>query len=191
MERHKNSAVWIEEGYRLFSQEGLDGIQVERLARILGLNKSGFYHYFGDFESFCTELTSLHKEKVGRFLDDVAKTKNIDPEYLHLLIKHGTTVMAQVQFTRDPSHHQFYAVSEWVDHSVNISVRKIWSEFLHLPTNSDLSVQYYSIIRDAFYTRISFQNLNYNFLHNLASEARMLIDEIVDQKAPGHNRAFD
>ena len=52
MEKHKNSSVWTEEGYRLFAKEGLDGIQVERLARILSLNKSGFYHYFGDLEGF-------------------------------------------------------------------------------------------------------------------------------------------
>ena len=67
MEKHKNSAAWTEVGYDLFAHEGLDGIQVERLARILQLNKSGFYHYFGDLEGFCMELFALHKKSCAVF----------------------------------------------------------------------------------------------------------------------------
>jgi AcrR family transcriptional regulator len=52
--------VWIENGYALFAQDGLDGIQVERLAKMVSLNKSGFYHYFGDRESFLEELMKHH-----------------------------------------------------------------------------------------------------------------------------------
>ena len=80
--------MWTEEGYCLFAKEGLYGIQVERLARILSLNKSGFYHYFGDLEGFCSALVQLHKKKVGEFLQEVAVTKKLDPDYLHLLIKY-------------------------------------------------------------------------------------------------------
>jgi AcrR family transcriptional regulator len=53
MEKAKNSSAWTEVGYALFAEEGLDGIQVERLARILKLNKSGFYHYFRDLDGYC------------------------------------------------------------------------------------------------------------------------------------------
>mgnify|MGYP006182290595 CR=1 FL=1 len=34
---------WIEEGYSIFSSEGPASIQVERVARNLKKNKSGFY----------------------------------------------------------------------------------------------------------------------------------------------------
>jgi hypothetical protein len=37
---------WLDVGYKIFAHEGPEGIQVERLARILGVNKSGFYHFF-------------------------------------------------------------------------------------------------------------------------------------------------
>jgi AcrR family transcriptional regulator len=61
MEKVKNSLLWTEEGYNIFAKEGLDAIQVERLARILHLNKSGFYHYFGDLEGYCVELIKMHE----------------------------------------------------------------------------------------------------------------------------------
>ena len=64
MEKAKNLSVWTEAGYKLFAEEGLEGIQVERLARILQLNKSGFYHYFGDLDGYCEELIKLQKEKL-------------------------------------------------------------------------------------------------------------------------------
>ena len=45
MTKSNTSQKWIEAGYERFAHEGPHGIQVERLARIIGVNKSGFYHY--------------------------------------------------------------------------------------------------------------------------------------------------
>jgi AcrR family transcriptional regulator len=182
MEKLKNSSVWTEEGYRLFSREGLDGIQVERLARILGLNKSGFYHYFGDLEGFCSELVSLHKKKVGNFLQEVAETKKLDPDYLYLLIKYSETVIFQVQLTRS-LNHLFSEASRWVDQKVDTAIRRLWSDFIEVPNDSDGGMRYYAIVRDMFYTRISFQNLNYTFLHNLVKDAKAIMNEISELRA--------
>ena len=38
------------------------------------------------------------------------------------------------------------------------------------------------MVRDMFYTRISFQNLNYQYLHDLATEAKRIVDEIGKSK---------
>ena len=182
MEKNKNSAVWIEEGYRLFAREGLDGIQVERLARILNLNKSGFYHYFGDLEGFCTELVSLHKKKVGNFLQGMAETKRLDPDYIYLLIEYSETVIFQVQLTRS-QNNSFHEASRWVDDKVDAAIRRIWSEFMEVPDDCGGGMRYYAIVRDMFYTRISFQNLNYTFLHNLVQEVKAIMNEISETRA--------
>ena len=183
MEKHKNSAVWTEAGYNLFAHEGLDGIQVERLARILQLNKSGFYHYFGDLEGFCMELLELHKKKVSVFYTGGRWNKKLDPDYLHLLISHTETVMFQVQLTRNPSNHFLYAASEMVDQKVQVAVRQLWCDYLDVPSDTDLGMRYYAIVRDMFYTRISFQNLNYTFLHDMVTDAKTIMDEIGERRA--------
>ena len=100
MEKAKNLSVWTEVGYNLFAEEGLDGIQVERLARILQLNKSGFYHYFGDLDGYCEELIKVHKRKTDLYLEDVATVKSIDPDFLMLLVKYKVPVMFQLQLLR-------------------------------------------------------------------------------------------
>src|SRR5688572_3282539 len=156
MEKNKNSIVWTEEGYRLFSKEGLDGIQVERLARILRLNKSGFYHYFGDLDGYCSELLTLHKKKIDEFLAELRELKTLDPDYLYLLIEYAETVMFQVQLTRSQNNKLFYAASQIVDENVNEGVRKLWCDYIDVPVHSDLGIRYHAIVRDMFYTRISF-----------------------------------
>jgi AcrR family transcriptional regulator len=177
MEKTRRSG-WIETGYRLFAEEGLEGIQVERLARIVGLNKSGFYHYFGDLERFCSELIEHHFDKVTLFIQDVRLAKNLDPEYLQLVIRHATTVMFQVQLTRNKTQHSFYEASQVVDQRVNPEVHRIWSEFLGDYNHSHVALRYYFIIRDMFYTRISFENLNYQYLHGLAEEAKSVMTQM-------------
>ena len=182
MDKQKNSSMWTEEGYSIFAKEALYGIQVERLARILSINKSGFYHYFGDIEGFCLALVQLHKKKVGDFLQEVAVIKKLDPDYLHLLIKYREMVMFQVQLTRSPGNNSFYAASEIVDQNVSHAVQQLWCDYLDVPVNSDLGLRYFAIVRDMFYTRINFQNLTYTFLHNLVTDARTIMNEIGERK---------
>lgn len=179
MDKAKNASVWTEQGYSLFAGEGLDGIQVERLARILQLNKSGFYHYFGDLEGYCEEIVKLHHDKVDHFLEDVGKVNKVDPDYLLVLVKHATTVMVQVQCTRHKHCQSLYQASEVVDRKLNSAVQELWSDYLDVTNNPDLVIRYFSLVRDMFYTRISFENLNYPFLHNMAAESRQLVAQLI------------
>ena len=123
----------------------------------LGLNKSGFYHYFGDLEGFCLRTClSCIKKRLASFYRKSPIIKKLDPDYLHLLIKYREMVMFQVQLTRNPSNNFFYAASEMVDQKVEPAVRQLWCDYLEIPDNSDLGIRYYAIVRDMFYTRISF-----------------------------------
>ena len=174
----KNSSVWTESGYDLFAQEGLEGIQVERLARILQLNKSGFYHYFGDLEGFCLELLSLHRKKISAFLQDVSVAGNLDPEYLVLLVAHAKTIMFQVHLTRHKEDKIFYREGEAIDRRLDAGVQQLWCNYVGTQYNPDIAMRYYSIVWDRFYTRVTFENLHYRFLHDLVSDAKMLIHDI-------------
>jgi hypothetical protein len=120
---------------------------------------------------------------VNIFLVSINQLRKIDPDYLLLLIEHTPTVMFQVQLTRHKEIHSFYQASEKVDHLVNKSVRSLWNEFLGINGSPDLAMRYFHIVRDMFYTRISFQNLNYQFLHDFVTEAKSLIDQIAERKS--------
>ena len=182
MEKQKNSAAWTEAGYDLFAREGLDGIQIERLARILQLNKSGFYHYFGDLDGYCEELIELHKRKADVFLEDVAKVKSIDPDYLTVLVQHKTPCMFHLQLIRSKDNPLFYKTAEKIDEQEDLLIGELWSAYLGIH-DPNLAVRYFTIVRDMLYARISFRNFDYHALSNLMAEAKTVMQQITENNA--------
>ncbi|HEY5825936.1 MAG TPA: TetR/AcrR family transcriptional regulator, partial [Cyclobacteriaceae bacterium] len=143
MARNKNLDTWIEAGYQLFAEEGLAGIQIERLARILQLNKSSFYHYFGDLDGFYTELINLHKKRTDDFFQELKEIKTIDPDYFHLVVRYKVEVMFQMQILRNKNHKSFYQVAEQINKVQEDVFRKLWSEYLCLEDRPHLAVRYF------------------------------------------------
>jgi AcrR family transcriptional regulator len=182
MEKSKNSSVWTEAGYEIFAAEGIDGIQVERLARILGLNKSGFYHYFGDLEGYCDELISLHKRKADVYLADVATIKTIDPDYFNVIVKHRIPILFHLQLIRRKDKPEFYNTAEKIDQQEDTLIGELWSDYLgfHDPA---LAMRYFAVVRDMLYARLSFKNLTFLGLRDLMSEAKAVMQQITKNHA--------
>lgn len=184
--REPNLKKWIETGYELFAQEGPVGIQVERLARILGLNKSGFYHYFGDMETFSEELIKHHYRLFDQFLKDLESCANVDPDSILVLLKHKVTVMAQMHLVRNKSNSMFYGAHQELDDKVSQAMLPIWAKHLSVSNNPELVSQYFSMIRDMFYSRILWSNFTYDYLHGITVEAKGIITKILTEKDPSN-----
>lgn len=182
MAKTNNSSVWIETGYNLFAEEGLEGLQIERLARIVSLNKSSFYHYFGDFELYCEQLLGLHEQNAVLFLQGLEKAKNIDPDFLHLLIDFKVPVMFQTRLIQTKTKPSFCALAEDIERREDVIIRKMWSDYLGIEDQPELAVRYFDIVRDMFYSRISFKNYNYPFLQELLGEARTIVNQLMEGK---------
>jgi len=115
----KNSQAWINAGYDLFAQEGYEGLMVERLARILNLNKSGFYHYFGAHEIYFECLVRHHHRMVDLLIKDIGNIRTFDPGYLHVLVNHPVKVIANMQLMRNQHIKIFEQTLNEVNHKVN------------------------------------------------------------------------
>ena len=111
-------------------------------------------------------------------LRDALEIKNLTPDYLLLLVKHTSTVLFQVQITRNKDQYSFYEASEDVDRRLSLGVRHLWLAYLGSHTNSELAMRYFDFVRDTFYTRVSVRNFNFQFLHNLINDAKILIDQV-------------
>jgi AcrR family transcriptional regulator len=177
MEKTRNSQAWLEEGYTLFANEGLEGIQIERLARILQLNKSGFYHYFGDLDGYYSELLNLHKEK-----GEISKIETIDPDFFNVVVKFKIPVMFHWQLIRIQNKPEFFKVAEAIDQKEDEILSQRWSEYLGIEDNPELAIRYFIIVRDMAYTRMSTQNLDFDFMRNVFTEAKVLMQQIAESK---------
>lgn len=181
MGKANNSSVWKEAGYTLFAEEGPEGIQVERLARILQLNKSGFYHYFGDLEIYIKELVKLHQQKTEIYLSDLLLIKNIDPDYLHLAVEHKTPIMFHLNLIR-ANNPSFSSVAERINQREASLLCEMWTQYLGRHESPSLAIRSFGIVRDMFYARLSFQNFNYPFLHNLMTQAKIVMARLTESR---------
>ena len=184
MHKSKNASVWTEQGYVLFAEKGLEGIQVERLARTLGLNKSGFYHYFGDMEVYWDELLRHHNGIAEIYFDKIRHVKKIDPDWFEIPVEFKVATMVQMQLLRS-KNPTFCKVAETVNHKEDAILRELISEYLGYRENPDLAMRYYDMLRYMFYTRASLDNLTCEFLRNLVNEAKAVVHQLAeDSSAP-------
>jgi AcrR family transcriptional regulator len=183
-----NSQAWINVGYELFAQEGHEGLQVERIARILNLNKSAFYHYFGDRNTFLEYLVQHHHRMVDLLIKDIGNIRTFDPGYLHVLVNHPVTVMANMQLMRNRHIKLFEHAFNQANQKINDAMVILWSEYLGLPDQPELAMRYFNMTSALLYTRVTYHNLIYEFLHQIASEVKMLFEDLITSELsiPNH-----
>lgn len=175
--------TWIEAGYNQFAAEGLEGIQVERLARITSLNKSGYYHYFGDRDIFLQELMNQHVRNAEQLTFELRRMKQIDPDFIHILLKHPVPIMVHMQLVRNRHEPLLVDTYNKINGFTDQAVLNTWAEFIGTPDNPQFALKYFRQARDMFYSRISFERMNYKFLHELLYEVKELLQEATYQSS--------
>lgn len=184
MSRINSQNIWIEAGYEQFANEGLEGIQPERLARITSLNKSGYYHYFGDQESFLEHLMVHHTRIAERMANETRQIRHFDPDFLNILINNPITVMAHMQLVRNRKDKFFQETYSRINTIIDPVAAKPWAVFLGTPNDYDFALRYFEHVRDMFYSRITYDTLNYEYLRNLIVVARELMHYVSSKASP-------
>jgi AcrR family transcriptional regulator len=163
---------WINAGYQQFALEGLDGILVERIARILNLNKSGFYYYFGDRDFYLEQLLKFHLTQCKGVALEMRMMTRFDPDFFTTIMKHKFSVMVQMQLLRFRHHDGCNACYIQVNQLLDKEIIPEWSIFIGLQNNPSLALQFFSLTRDLFYSRITPGNITHDFIRNLIYEVK-------------------
>lgn len=192
MTKSKTSQKWIEAGYERFAHEGPSGIQVERLARIIGLNKSGFYHYFGDHDIYIESLVSYHSDRVHQFAVEAGTLKTFDPEYLKLVVTYKLTSMVQMQLGRNQKTQLYAKAFTDLNLTLSSAVAQLWADFIHIPDNPELAIRYYHLVRSTLYANGNGSTeLNYETLHALANDAKVIVQDLIKREKSSHSASYD
>lgn len=176
MRKVNKGEEWVIKGYELFGEDGIEGLQVERLARVLGLNKSGFYHYFKTMDFFLESLMARHHQNVDEMVIRMASIKKYDPDYVHFLVKNRRAVLFHMQLLRDRHIKLFWDTFNQVNDKLNKGVMDLWSAEIGLP--KEVAEHFYNIVREIFYARVTSKNLSFYLIHQVLSDAKLLIKEI-------------
>jgi len=181
----KGYDAWIQAGYNLFSQEGHEGIQIERLARILDLNKSGFYHFFGDRDTFFEHLMLYHTSVADQFKKEIDACSSFDPGYLEVVMKYKVPILINNQLVRNRHIKIFEHTFTEISNKVKPSVTRVWSEYLGISEWPELTIRYFEMIQGTFYSRVTQDNFEYEFVRALSEEVKMIIKQMIRSESTG------
>jgi AcrR family transcriptional regulator len=173
---------WIKAGYEILAREGPESIQIERLARELGLNKSGFYHYFGDQDIFFSSLMEHHFVLNGKFYEETMLLKQFNPDYFHLLIRYKTTLGVQAQLRKQMSNPIYNEEFIRIKKRNDKAVLPLWASYLNIPDNPVLAQELWEIMRDVFYMRLNIDNLTFDFIQTLVYKFGKVVDSLLNYK---------
>ena len=179
--------TWIKAGYKLLGSEGMDGIKVERLAHALDLNKSGFYHYFGDMKGYVKGLLEHHVHLAKQIAKDIRKCEVIDPDLLQLIVRHKQFFLVESQLLVKGRPIQTQEDVELASKIIKEEFLPLWKKVIQLSEDSTVAQPYLDILRHFFYARITPDNINYQFLRQLVSETRDVFQKVAQEKHVSQN----
>lgn len=165
--------IWMDAGYTIFASEGPSSIQIERLARHLNKNKSGFYYFFKDREFFMECLMKEHLRRLNSMTIRIREIRLFDPEYVDFLLEHREEFFFQVQLTKNREEESFNSILEVFNQRISAAVLPVWSDYVEAPI--ELADRLWGMTRDALYCRATASNFNFGWLRGQVNEARQLV----------------
>lgn len=171
IKKSKAYNAWIKVGYELFAQEGPEGIQIERLARILDLNKSGFYHYFGNHDTYFEHLMQHHLLQANLLVENIRSSRNFIPECIQFLAESSIPILVQKQLQRACHISLFARTYEEINNKVDPAILTQWIDFIEIP-DPTLALQYLEFVRDTFYARVTTDTLSFEFIFDICMQAK-------------------
>lgn len=171
-------SIWIELGYKLFSEMGKECLNVEFLSREIGKSKSSFYHYFGDLEIYIDELLEYHLQKVKANAEEIKNSKTLYPGVYNIYLekKVDTFFHKNLRVHRDEEKFQPY-IKQAADITEN-AMLDAWQTALNLDERPLFAKSYLNLISDNFFLRITPSTFNGKWLYDYMKEVFDLLSNV-------------
>lgn len=159
-----NIEIWIKAGYEIFALTGEIGLKIEPLAKKVGINKSSFYHHFGDLELFIEFLLKYHIEQAFIIADKERNAKNIDPDLIEIVVEHRIDLLFNRQLRIHQNIELFAKTLLQSNRVVGEAFITIWANELNLPLTQKQIAGIFTLALENFFLQININNLNHNWL---------------------------
>ena len=165
---------WIHAGYSLFAHEGPQGLKVERLARMVGKNKSSFYHHFADLEVFTQVLLNYHLEQAAVMAEKEQQCKDLQG-LIDIIVEHKIDLLFNRQLRVHRENPDFERCFQKTTEMVVHSLVPVWASIIGLTENSYLAQLVLKLSMDNFYLQITDETLNTMWLNTYFEELRHMV----------------
>ena len=75
-----SKAEWLEAALRILAEEGVEAVRVQRMARDLGISKSGFYWHFRDRRDLLMQLLDYWAHEYTLVVTENVELRMLDPK---------------------------------------------------------------------------------------------------------------
>ncbi|MEO9802681.1 MAG: TetR/AcrR family transcriptional regulator [Reichenbachiella sp.] len=146
-----NKQKWILTGYQFFGQIGPAAFNVEKLSNLVGLNRSSFYHYFGDMEVFESQLLAYHISRYAFFYELIKDYDKFDMLFNEEVMQYKAELAFQRQLLINESISRYKNCSDEARKFTEAKTYQLWSEFNQLNNDSEEEWTLFRAIRDFYY----------------------------------------
>jgi AcrR family transcriptional regulator len=174
----KSQEAWILEGYKLFANEGPQGLKVEVLAARIPRSKSSFYHHFADMEVFTEILLKHHLKRSAYIAERERACRNIDPELIELLTEVKTDLLFSRQLRVHRNKPYFAACFAKVNRQTGEAFVELWAQSLYIQDKKLLAETLLSFSLENFYLSITEERLNPEWLREYFRELQRMIKQL-------------
>ena len=167
--------MWIEAGYRLFGQIGPEALNIERLSIIVGINRSSFYHYFGDISVFETQLLDHHIHRFKVLGEAISQCQNLDPDVIRVVTMFKEEMVFQRQLLIHESISRYKLCLNAARAYTEEKIFRLWSDYIKVQKKSTKEFSLYQTVRD--YYLLHFDQSDEKEIQEVLQDIRILLNE--------------
>lgn len=165
---------WIEKGYKIFAYEGPIGLKIERLAKIVGKNKSSFYHLFADMEVFTSILIDYHLQQ-AKIVASKESACTREEELICVLTEHKLDLLFNRQLRIHRENIEFATCFTETTKILIPAILPFWKQIIGLHDHSYLAELVLQLTLENFFLQITDETLNQTWLNNYFENIRNLV----------------
>lgn len=165
---------WIQAGYETFALAGPKELKIERLAKVVGKNKSSFYYLFADMEVFIQDLLDYHV-KQAKIMAQLEAQATCLEDWIDILMLHKVDFL----FSRQLRFHRDIVVFESYSEQVNTIfipvIVPLWSKLIGLPQHTHLAELFLQLSLEHFFFQINPKTLNPTWINQYFVNTKTLV----------------
>jgi AcrR family transcriptional regulator len=165
---------WIENGYRFFAYEGPSGLKIERLSKVVGKNKSSFYHLFADLEVFMQRLLAFHLHQAKIIAAKESMSKN-EQELTDIILEHKVDLLFNRQLRFHRENPDFKNCFDKINQISIPAILPVWKKIIGISDNTSLAQMVLTLSLENFYLQITDETLNESWLKTYFATIREMI----------------
>lgn len=175
----ENELPWIKAGYELFSLHGPDAVKIEKIARIVGISKSSFYHHFADMSIFNERLMEYHLLCAKALAEKAKQCNEFVPDVLQMLVDAKPDILFQRQLRIHRSNVAYQLCFERAHSMVSDEYMHLWAAMLGLENQMNIARNIFAVTTDLFYQRLTAEIFTYQWTEAFVAEIKIFINDVI------------